>query len=113
MSGAWRPLPARSGRGGRLGVLSALGFNACLLALALACAAAFQIIVRDGLYAYEFSEAGARVIRSRVERLNGELIQLDFDRQRQWDDLVAMELMADDSEAARGFTSQNLPRKSR
>jgi hypothetical protein len=84
-------------------VLSALAFNICLLLLPLASAWAVLVIARDDLYAYEYSEAGARVIRSRVERLNGELIQIDFDRHRQWDDLVAMELMANDVAAARGF----------
>ena len=62
-----------------------------------------MIIARDHLYAYEYSEAGARLIAARVEKLNADLIQLDFDRQRQWDDLVAMELMARDIAAARGF----------
>lgn len=102
VSGAWRPL-RRKDSGRALGVVSAFVFNLCLLALPIASAMAFIIIARDKLYAYEYSEAGAHVIRARVERLNGELIQLDFDRQRQWDDLVAMELMAEDIEAARGF----------
>lgn len=83
--------------------MTALAFNVCLLLLPLASAAAFIIIARDQLYAYAYSEAGARAISDRVELLNGELIQLDFDRQRQWDDLVAMELMDGDVEAARGF----------
>lgn len=85
------------------GILSALAFNICLLLLPLASACAVLVIARDDLYAYEYSEAGARVIRSRVERLNGELLQIDFDRHRQWDNLVAMELMANDVAAARGF----------
>lgn len=83
--------------------MMAFAFNLCLILLPLATAAAFLIIHRDQLYAYEYSEAGARAVRDRVERLNGELIQLDFDRERQWDDLVAMELMAGDVAAARGF----------
>jgi hypothetical protein len=83
--------------------MSAFAFNLCLLLLPLAAATAFVIVHRDQLYAYEYSEAGARVVRQRVEHLNGELIQLDFDRERQWDDLVAMELMAGDVAAARGF----------
>jgi hypothetical protein len=94
---------AQSGRRRPDGVLSALAFNICLLLLPLASAWAVLVIARDDLYAYEYSESGARVIRSRVERLNGELIQIDFDRHRQWDDLVAMELMANDVAAARGF----------
>jgi hypothetical protein len=104
-SRAWRPVRARrSGGGGVLqGVMTALAFNLCLLLLPLAGATALLIVDRDRLYAYEYSDAGARVVRQRVERLNGELIQLDFDRERQWDDLVAMELMAGDIAAARGF----------
>lgn len=86
-----------------MGVLSAFAFNFCLLLLPLAGAAALVLIARDQLYAYEYSDAGARVVRERVARLNGELIQIDFDRQRQWDDLVAMELRAGDPAAARGF----------
>ena len=66
-------------------------------------AAALLVIARDNLYAYEYSEADARATRVRVERLNAELIQLDFDRLRQWDDLIALELMGDDVSAARGF----------
>lgn len=85
------------------GILSAFVFNLCLLVAPVAAAIAFMIIARDGLYEYDASSAGGRAIAARVERLNGELIQLDFDRQRQWDDLVAMELMAEDVHAARGF----------
>ncbi|MBL8530139.1 MAG: hypothetical protein JNK94_00260 [Hyphomonadaceae bacterium] len=84
-------------------MLGALVFNVCLFALPLALGAAFMIIARDHLYAYEYSEAGARAVSTRVERLNGNLIQLDFDRQRQWDDLIALELMRGDISAARGF----------
>jgi hypothetical protein len=62
-----------------------------------------MVIARDHLYAYEYSESGARSISARVEKLNAELIQVDFDRQRQWDNIVAMELMANDPSAARGF----------
>jgi len=69
----------------------------------MAAAAAVVIISRDHLYAYEYSAAGARSMSERVEKLNGTLIQVDFDRQRQWDNMVAMELMANDSSAARGF----------
>ena len=104
VQGAWRPVRARhSQRHSPQGVLSALAFNFCLLLLPLASAAALIVIARDHLYAYEYSDAGAHVVRERVEHLNGELIQLDFDRQRQWDDLVAMELRAGDPAAARGF----------
>jgi hypothetical protein len=84
-------------------VLIALAFNFCMFVLPVAGSAALLVIGRDQLYAYEYSEAGARAIRTRVERLNGDLIQLDFDRLRQWDDLVALELMGDDVAAARGF----------
>ncbi|MGD9967271.1 MAG: hypothetical protein AB7T59_12165 [Hyphomonadaceae bacterium] len=81
----------------------ALVFNLCLFMLPMAGAAALMVIARDHLYAYEYSEAGARSISTRVERLNAELIQVDFDRQRQWDNIIAMELMANDPSAARGF----------
>ncbi len=100
---AWRAPSARNEQGATLGALAALAFNLCLVVLAAASAAACIVIARDRLYAYEYSEAGARAISRRVERLNSELIQLEFDRQRQWDDLVAMELMARDVDAARGF----------
>lgn len=104
VSRAWRPVRAsHRSRHGLNGVLIAFAFNLCLFALPVAGAIALLIIARDHLYAYEYSDAGSRVISSRVERLNGDLIQLDFDRQRQWDDLVAMELMAGDTHAARGF----------
>lgn len=99
---AWRPAHAYAARRA-YGLVSAFFFNLCLVVAPLAAAAAFTIIARDGLYAYEPSQAGARQIVTRVEKLNGELIQLDFDRQRQWDDLVAMELMSEDVHAARGF----------
>ena len=85
------------------GVVSAFVFNLCIFLLPLAAAAAVLVIGRDHLYAYEFSPAGARVISQRVERLNGRLIQLDFDRLQQWNDLVLMELNANDIPAARGF----------
>ena len=78
-------------------------FNFCLFLLPMAAAAAIVVIGRDQLYAYEYSAAGARSIATRVEHLNAELIQVDFDRQRQWDNMVAMELMANDASAARGF----------
>ncbi len=85
------------------GAVIAFAFNFCMFLLAVAGAASLLVIGRDHLYAYEYSAAGARSIGARVERLNGELIQLDFDRLRQWDDLVALELMAGDIPAARGF----------
>lgn len=66
-------------------------------------AGAFFVIARDQLYAYELSAAGQRNVRNRVERQAGELILVEFDRHRQWDDLVAMELMNGDIAAARGF----------
>src|SRR5262249_6769349 len=47
----------------------------------------------------------ARVVAARVEKLNGSLIHLDFDRQQLWDDLIANELAPSrpDVAAARGF----------
>jgi hypothetical protein len=84
-------------------VWSALVFNLCLFLLPMAAAAGVIVIARDHLYAYEYTQAGARSISARVEKLNGELIQVDFDRQRQWDNMVSMELMANDPSAARGF----------
>lgn len=84
-------------------MLTALAFNLCLVLLPVSGAFALMIVARDHLYDYEYSESNAPAIRSRIERLNGDLIQLDFDRLRQWDDLVALELMGDDVEAARGF----------
>ena len=85
------------------GLLTALVFNLCLFLLPLSAAFAVAIVARDRLYAFEYSESAARSIGARVERLNSELVQVDFDRQRQWDNLVAMELMANDASAARGF----------
>ncbi|MFT3727334.1 MAG: hypothetical protein QM759_05895 [Terricaulis sp.] len=86
-------------------IFSALAFNFCLVVFALASAAAFLIITRDRLYTYAYSDAGARVVAQRVEKLNGSLIQLDFDRQQLWDDLIANELSPSrpDVAAARGF----------
>ncbi len=104
VTSAWRPVRAqRSRRRGLDGALSALAFNICLLLLPLAGAAALIVIARDNLYAYEFSDEAARAVAQRVARLNGELIQVDFDRQNQWDSLVDMELRANDMHAARGF----------
>lgn len=107
---AWRPVRAyRAERhvyrpeAAPEGLLTALIFNLCLFLLPLAAAAAVMIVARDQLYAFEYSESAARSISARVERLNSELVQVDFDRQRQWDNLVAMELMASDASAARGF----------
>jgi hypothetical protein len=107
---AWRPVRAyRAERrvsrpeAASEGLLTALIFNLCLLLLPLTAAAAVAIIARDRLYAFEYSDAAARSIGARVERLNSELVQVDFDRHRQWDNLVAMELMANDASAARGF----------
>jgi len=104
VSNAWRPVRTQSRRRrGFDGALSALAFNVCLLLLPLAGAASLIVIARDQLYAYEYSDAGARAVALRVARLNGELIQVDFDRQNQWDGLVDMELRANDVHAARGF----------
>jgi hypothetical protein len=104
ISGVWRPFRAHHVRDRRsLGVLSALAFNLCLLLLPLATGMALAVISRDHLYTYEYSEAGARVLRERIARLNAELIPMDFDRQRQWDSLIALELRSGDPSAARGF----------
>lgn len=104
VSSAWRPVRAqRKSRRGLDGALSALVFNICLLLLPLAGAAALIVIARDNLYAYEFSDQSARAVALRVARLNGGLIQVDFDRQNQWDGLVDMELRSNDLHAARGF----------
>lgn len=103
VSSAWRPVRARAAERAPQGVALALVFNLCLVVLAVAAALAVVVIGRDQLYAYEYSAAGARGIATRVARLNADLIQLDFDRTRQWDDLIAMELMAGDISAARGF----------
>lgn len=95
--------------------MTALAFNVLLCVLPVACALAILTIGREDLYAYEYSEAGARAIAARVARLNGELIQVDFDRQNQWDNLVGMELNAQDPSAARGFLLSGagmLPRSS-
>lgn len=104
---AWRPVRAHRYRPRRRAppesAWIALVFNLCLILLPITAAAAVFVIIRDQLYAYEYSEAGARAISTRVEKLNAELIQVDFDRQRQWDNMVAMELMANDPAAARGF----------
>ncbi|MEZ5959401.1 MAG: hypothetical protein R3C30_03100 [Hyphomonadaceae bacterium] len=104
---AWRPVRAHAYRPSRdarpEGVWLALVFNLCLFLLPMASAAAVMIISRDQLFAYEYNAAGARSISARVEKLNATLIQVDFDRQRQWDNMVAMELMANDPSAARGF----------
>jgi len=116
VSRAWRPVRAHTRTPRSVGgAVTALVFNICMSVLPLAGAAALLVIARDHLYAYEYSDDGARAISARVERLNGDLIQLDFDRLRQWDDLVALELMAGDVQAARGFLLSGagmLPRRS-
>jgi len=104
VSSAWRPVRAQGKlKRGLFGALTALAFNVCLVLLPLAGAAALLVIGRDQLYAYEYSQDGARGVALRVARLNGELIQVDFDRQNQWEGLVDMELRANDIHAARGF----------
>ena len=52
-----------------------LVFNLCLFLLPLAAATGIFVINRDHLYAYESSEANARAIVDRVEKLNASLIQ--------------------------------------
>jgi hypothetical protein len=69
----------------------------------LAGAIALILIVRDDLYTYPLTPGSAREARTNVERISADLIQLDFDRLGQWDDLIAMELMDRDIAAARGF----------
>src|SRR5262245_17619427 len=104
VSRAWRPV--RAGRGAPprpYGWLAPMAFNICLLLLPLSVAAAMIVIARDHLYAYEFSDRSARQIANRVAKLNGELIQVDFDRQNQWNNLVDLELRSNDMVAARGF----------
>lgn len=104
ISNAWRPVGASGhSKRGLDGALSAFVFNLCLLALPLAAAAALLVIARDHLYAYEYSSEGARAIALRVARLNGELIQVDIDRQSQWESLIDLELRSGDHDAARGF----------
>jgi hypothetical protein len=71
VSRAWRPERAQTRRRTLNGALIALAFNLCMFALPVAGAAALLVVARDHLYAYEFSDAGARAIRTRVERLNG------------------------------------------
>lgn len=103
ISSAWRPVRTYRRRPTMQGIWSAFAFNLCLLLLPAAAAAALVTIARDHLYAYEYSDARAQLIRDRVSRLNGEMIQVDFDLRNQWDGLVAMELMAGDPIAARGI----------
>jgi len=98
---AWRP-PHDLDRPRRSSPWLALLFNLCLLAAPLAGAFAFAIIEHDGLYAYSVNANVTRAVRRQVELLAGEMILLDFDRRRQWDDLVALELIDGDVPAARG-----------
>ncbi len=100
---AWRPDRPRKASRGTLGLWSALVFNVCMVLAPIAAASAAYIIARDNLYSYKFSDSAARNVRARVEKLSATLIQVEFDRKRQWDDLVAMELMSGDIVAARGF----------
>jgi hypothetical protein len=101
----WRPRPKRNfGFAPRVfGAWSASLFNLCLFALPLAGAIALILIVRDDLYTYPLTQGSARAARAHIERISADLIQLDFDRRGQWDDLIAMELMDRDISAARGF----------
>ncbi len=102
-SKAWRPSSAKAPTRFGLGAFSALLFNSLLVLLPLAGAAAYLFVTRDNLFSYEANAANTRDLQTRVERLAGGLIMLDFDRRRQWDDLVARELVANDVAAARGF----------
>lgn len=111
---AWEPAEDEPRRPSR-GILSALVFNLCLLVAPLAGACALLIVVRDQLYTYDYNQSAAREVALGVARLNGELIQIDFDHQNQWDALIAMELQANDWQAARGFLLSGggmLPRRS-
>lgn len=100
---AWRPKSAKQPTRFAMGSFCALLFNLCLVTLPLAGAAASLFVARDNLFTYAATDANARDVRTRVEKLAGSLIMLDFDRRRQWDDLVARELVANDVSAARGF----------
>jgi hypothetical protein len=102
-SRGWRPEAQRRAPRGALGLWGAFVFNICLVLLPAATAAGFFVVARDHLYTYNHTEASGRAVRAKVETIAGELILLDFDRQRQWDDLVAMELIDGDISAARGF----------
>ncbi|HVZ99076.1 MAG TPA: hypothetical protein VG841_02040 [Caulobacterales bacterium] len=86
-----------------LGVWSAFLFNICLALLPMASAFAIVAVQRDNLYTYESTPSLAQDVRARIERIAGGLIPLDFDRRRQWDDMVAIELVKGDVSAARGF----------
>lgn len=98
----WRPHAAKRGRSAG-GPWSAFLFNVSLVLFAAASAGAFYIVSTDRLYQFEYSPTIAAKVRARIERQAGEVIQIDFDRRRQWDDLIAMELMNGDIAAARGF----------
>jgi hypothetical protein len=102
-SRAWRAEAHRRAPLGALGIWGAFFFNICMVLLPAATAAGFFIASRDQLYTYNNTEASARTVRAKVEQIAGEVILLDFDRQRQWDDLIAMELIDGDISAARGF----------
>jgi hypothetical protein len=102
-SKAWRPKSAKQPARFGMGPFCALLFNICLVTLPLAGATAYVFVTRDNLFTYAATDANARDVRTRVEKLAGSLIMLDFDRRRQWDDLVARELVANDVSAARGF----------
>ncbi len=99
---AWRPSTPRRRRT-VLGAFGALGFNVCLLAAPIAAAGACALIDREQLYSYDLSAGSLHVVRARVEQLAGRTILLDFDRRRQWDDLIARELIEGDVAAARGY----------
>lgn len=99
----WRPKPKRGMAPKAFGVWTSALFNLSLVALPLAAAIALCLIVRDNLFTYPLNDGSARGARAELERVSADLIQLDFDRRRQWDDLIAMELMDRDIAAARGF----------
>jgi len=101
-SASWRADPDEPRRA-PLGLWSAVLFNICAALLPLAASYAFTTVARDHLYSYALTPASQQAVRDRVEHLAGGLISLDFDRRRQWEDMIAMELVKGDVSAARGF----------
>lgn len=99
---SWRPDADERPRA-LLGVWSAFLFNICLVLLPLASAFALATVARDHLYSYDLTPATQAAVRGRIERIASNLILIDFDRRRQWDEMIATELMKGDVAAARGF----------
>ena len=99
----WAPIDAASHWDVARALFGALAFNLCLLALPIAGASAFFLIQTEGLYSYPREGAALADVRDAVEREAGDLILLDFDRTRQWNEIVALELSQGDTAVARGF----------